>query len=209
VAGDTFDYALNADDLHVAVIDSVGHELRSSLISHLVYGSLRNSRRHGLDLPDAYAVADRAVADVFPDVRFATAAFGQLELRTGRFSWVSAGHAPPLLVRGGKVMGEVPFDPALPIGLGGRPPTVNEVLLEPGDVLLLYTDGVTEGGMAGSERFGIDRLSDLLARSLLDGVPPAETLRRLVAAVLEHSAHELRDDACMVLVEYRGQAADV
>ena len=78
---------------------------------------------------------------------------------------------------------------------------VNEVVLEVGDTLLLYTDGVVEGGPRRSERFGVGRLTDLLGRHLLSGLPPAETLRRLVAAVLEHSAYELRDDTTLLLVE--------
>jgi hypothetical protein len=105
VAGDSFDYALNAEALDVAIIDSVGHELESSLISHLVQGSLRNSRRNGLGLADAYAVADAAVRRIFPDLRFATAAFGRLGLDSGRFRWVCAGHPRPLLVRRSKVVG--------------------------------------------------------------------------------------------------------
>jgi hypothetical protein len=85
VAGDSFDYALNADHLDVAVIDSVGHDLHSSLISHVVQGSLRNGRRNGADLVGAYAEADEALVRVFAD---------------GHFRWVSAGHPPPLLVCG-------------------------------------------------------------------------------------------------------------
>jgi serine phosphatase RsbU (regulator of sigma subunit) len=201
VAGDSFDYALNARSLHLAVIDSVGHEVESSLVSHLVQGCLRNSRRAGVDLPGAYAMADAAVARVFPDMRFATAAFGHLDLDSGRFAWVSAGHPPPLLLRSGKVIGEVPTVPVVPIGLGGKDPVVNHVDLEPGDSLVLYTDGVTEGGARGGERFGLDRLADLLARVMVEGLPPAERVRRLVNAVLEHSAHELRDDTTVVLVQ--------
>lgn len=204
VAGDSFDYALNRRDVEVAVIDSVGHELVSSLISHLVSGSLRNSRRAGLDLAEAYVAADAAVARVFPDLRFATAAFGRLDLRSGCFRWVSAGHPPPIVVRDGRVVGEVETRPVLPIGLGGVDPPVNEVVLDPGDKLLLYTDGAVESGVRGGERFGLDRLVDLLGQNLLDAVPPAELLRRLVTAVLEHSAHELRDDTTLVLVEYHG-----
>jgi serine phosphatase RsbU (regulator of sigma subunit) len=206
VAGDTFDYALNEQALHVAVIDSVGHDLGSSVISHLVNGSLRHSRRHGLDLPETYARANDAVLAVFRELTFATAAFGQLDLTTGRFSWVSAGHPPPLVVRSGKVVREAATVPVLPIGLSGTDPTVNDVDLDPGDMVLLYTDGVVEGGARGSERFGLDRLTDLLARNLLAELPPAETLRRLARAVLDHSAHELHDDLTMVLVEYRGPA---
>ena len=203
VAGDSFDYALDDNGLHVVVIDSVGHDLRSSMISHLVQGSLRNSRRNGLGIVDAYQEADEALASLYPDQRFATAAFGRLEPDTGRFRWVAAGHPPPLLVRSGRVVGEAVVVPALPIGLRGGTPPVNEVVLEPGDALLIYTDGVTEGGARGGERFGLDRLVDMLGRTLLSGMPPAELLRRLVIAVLEHAAHELHDDMTVVLVQRR------
>jgi serine phosphatase RsbU (regulator of sigma subunit) len=203
VAGDTFDYAVNTDALHVAIIDSVGHDVESSVISHLVHGSLRNSRRNGVDLPEAYTRANEAVTTVFREITFATAAFGHLDLGSGRFRWVSAGHPPPLVVRGRKVVHAADTVPVLPIGLSGMGPTVNELVLEPSDMLLLYTDGVVEGGARGAERFGLDRLADLLSRNLLAELPPAETLRRLVRAVLEHSTHQLRDDLAMVLIEYR------
>jgi serine phosphatase RsbU (regulator of sigma subunit) len=206
VAGDTFDYALDEDRLQLAVIDSVGHELESSVLSHLVSGSLRNSRRNGDTLEGAYLQADAAVARVFPDTRFATAAFGSLDLATGSFRWVSAGHPPPLLARRGKATSEVPVKPVVPIGLGGTHPHVNEVVLEPGDHLFLYTDGATESGPRGGERFGIERLTDMLGRCLLDGLPLAETVRRLVLAVLEHSEHRLQDDTTVLLVEYRATA---
>ena len=204
VAGDSFDYSLNEDALELAIIDSVGHDLESSLISHLVSGSLRNSRRNGADLPEAYAFADVAVNRIFPNFMFATAAFGSLDLASGRFRWISAGHPLPVIVRNGKVSGEAAAVPALPLGLGGAEPRVNEVVLEAGDALLLYTDGAVEGGPRGDERFGLDRLSDLLGQHLLAELPPAETVRRLVNAVLEHSAYELRDDTTILLVEYKG-----
>ena len=110
VAGDSFDYALNPDGLHVAILDSVGHDLDSSLISHLVQGSLRNSRRLGLGLVETYAAADEALAQRYEDQRFATAAFGRLEPDTGRFCWISAGHPAPLVLRGGAVAGEAHID---------------------------------------------------------------------------------------------------
>jgi len=105
------------------------------------------------------------------------------------------------------VVGEVEAVATLPIGLGGTDPVVNEVVLEVGDALLLYTDGVVEGGVRRSEPFGLERLTDLLGRNLLSDLPPAETLRRLVVAVFEHSAYELRDDTTLLLVE-RGTEPD-
>jgi serine phosphatase RsbU (regulator of sigma subunit) len=204
VAGDSFDYALNHDGLHVAILDSVGHDLDSSMISHLVQGSLRNSRRLGLGLVETYSAADEALAQRYEDQRFATAAFGRLDPDTGRFCWISAGHPPPLVLRGGTVEGEARCEPTVPIGLRHRStPTVNELELEPGDGLVLYTDGVTEGGARGGERFGLDRFVEVLGGVLVEGLPPAEVLRRLVHAVLEHTAYELHDDAGIVLVQRR------
>jgi serine phosphatase RsbU (regulator of sigma subunit) len=205
VAGDSFDYALNHDGLHVAILDSVGHDLDSSLVSHLVQGCLRNSRRRGLGLVDAYAEADEALAQRFPDLRFATAAFGCLDLDSGMFRWISAGHPAPLVLRQGAVVGPAPVTPSVPIGLGrGVPAIVNEVHLDPGDGLVLYTDGVVEGGVRGFERFGLERFTDVLGSVLDAGLPPAEVLRRLTHAVLEHSTYELRDDVGIMLVQRRG-----
>jgi len=205
VAGDSFDYALNHDGLHVAILDSVGHDLDSSLVSHLVQGCLRNCRRRGVGLADAYAEADDALAQRFPDLRFATAAFGCLDLESGMFRWVSAGHPAPLVLRQGAVAGPAPVTPSVPIGLGrGAPATVNEVHLEPGDGLVLYTDGVVEGGVRGSERFGLQRFTDVLDTVIDAGLPPAEVLRRLTHAVLEHSTYELRDDVGIMLVQRLG-----
>lgn len=201
VAGDSFDYALNPGALDVAVIDSVGHDTVSSLVTHLVQGSLRNSRRSGVDMIDAYAAADAAITAVFHDLRFATAAFGRLDLDSCRFRWVCAGHPRPLLFRNGRVIGELDAVPAPPVGLGAGPPLLNEAALEPGDSLVIYTDGVTEGGVRGQERFGIDRLIDLMTRVIVDSLPPAERVRRLVNAVLEHSSYRLRDDTTIVLVQ--------
>lgn len=209
VAGDSSDYALNADGLHVAILDSVGHDLDSSLVSHVVQGSLRNSRRNGLDLPEAYAVADEALAGLYPDHRFATAAFGRLDHASGVFRWISAGHPAPLVIRGGTVVGEAATVPTVPIGLRHRAhPVVNEVELAPGDALVLYTDGVVEGGVRGGERFGLGRFVDVLDRFVGEGLPPAEVLRRVIVAVLTHTAHELDDDLSIVLVQRRGAAAD-
>jgi phosphoserine phosphatase RsbU/P len=185
----------------------VGHELKSSMVSHLVSSCLRNCRRNGLGLADAYVAADAAVRRMFTDLQFATAAFGRLDLVTGRFQWISAGHPKPLLVRRGKVVGEAPGGPVLPIGLGGRDPRVNEIALEAGDALLFYTDGVTEGGVRGTERFGLTRLIDLLGRGLMADLPVAELMRRLSLAVMEHAAFELHDDMTMVLIEYRNPLA--
>lgn len=80
--------------------------------------------------------------------------------------------------------------------------------LQPGDLLLLYTDGVTEARSAAGEFCGIDRLIDLVTRNLAAGLPAPETLRRVIRAVLEHQGDELDDDASLMLVKWRGNAPE-
>jgi serine phosphatase RsbU (regulator of sigma subunit) len=76
--------------------------------------------------------------------------------------------------------------------------------LEPGDQLLLYTDGIVEARDAKGREFGRDRFVDFVLRHQADGLPAPETLRRLVRAVLEHHDGHLSDDATVLLCEWHG-----
>ena len=80
--------------------------------------------------------------------------------------------------------------------------TVGHEQLEPGDRLLLYSDGVVEARTRSGEFFGEGRLVDFTRRAELAGLPAPETLRRLTAAVLAHQGGQLQDDATLVLVDW-------
>ena len=95
-------------------------------------------------------------------------------------------------------------DPVLPFGLRGTA-RLGRTDLEPGDAVLLYTDGVTEARAADGELFGLDRLTDLLEQEAASERPPEEMLRRLVRALLEHQPEGLRDDATLLLVQWTGR----
>jgi serine phosphatase RsbU (regulator of sigma subunit) len=84
----------------------------------------------------------------------------------------------------------------------GQGPDVASEQLEPGDRLLLYSDGVVEARNAVGEFYGVERLVQLVARQSADGRPAAETLRRLNLALLDHQEGKLQDDATTVLVEW-------
>ena len=78
--------------------------------------------------------------------------------------------------------------------------------MQPGDRLLLFTDGVIEARSADGEFFGLDRLVDLLTRQEAGGQPPPETLRRLIHTVLDHQHVALQDDATLLLLEWAGDS---
>jgi hypothetical protein len=203
VAGDAFDYALNDDIAHVAVIDAMGHGLEASRMANLAVGAYRHSRRQGLDLTATYDAIDAALAEQFGAERFVTGVLATLHCGTGELSWVIAGHPHPLVLRGAKMVGELSADPALPFGLGGPLAAPAVTSLEPGDQVLFFTDGVVEARSATGELFGKERLGDLLVRAAADASTPAETMRRLVHAVLAHQGSSLTDDATLVLLEWR------
>jgi hypothetical protein len=204
VAGDAFDYALNGDTAHLAVIDPVGHDMTASVLAAVTVGSYRHSRRAGLGLADAYATADHAIATQFGGERFVTGQLARLDCATGRLQWLNAGHPLPLLVRGTKVVDTLACQPVPPLGLGIGEPELATAPLEPGDRVLFYTDGVTEGRSLDGEPFGEARLADLLVRETLAGQPAAETMRRLAHAILAHQGRTPRDDATMVFLEWPG-----
>jgi serine phosphatase RsbU (regulator of sigma subunit) len=210
VAGDSLDYAVDADLARFAVFDGMGHGLRSALLTSLAVAAYRNARRSGLSLVETAGHVDAAVAEIFQAEAFATGLLGELDTVTGHFAWLSAGHLEPLVLREGRAVRILQVAPTLPFGLGtdfataDTAATVGFEQLQPGDLLLLYTDGVTEARSPDGDFFGLDRLVDMVVRNLAAGLPAPETMRRVVRALLEHQSGDLNDDATIVLVQWHG-----
>lgn len=202
IAGDSYDYALNGDILDLGVFDAMGHGLRASRLANLAVTSYRHARRRGADLAAMYRHMDETLLEQFGDGSFVTAHLARLNISTGVMSVVNAGHPHPLLIRAG-VAHPLHFDPATPIGLGYVAAEAGQVHLEPGDAVLIYSDGVTEARAAGGDLFGLDRVGDLAARGLADGESIPETVRRLVVSVLTHRGVDLEDDATFVMLCWR------
>ncbi|GGN12533.1 hypothetical protein GCM10010109_23180 [Actinoplanes campanulatus] len=210
VGGDAFDYAVNGDTVHLALFDAVGHGsssgLRAVTLASAALAAYRNARRGGLDLTATYHHIDAGVA-ALERPGLITAVLAELDQRNGMLRVISAGHPGGLIVRGGSVVRMLPTPTALPVPLGHRrAPVVAAECLEPGDRLLLYTDGIIEARSRDGEEFGLDRLTDFTVRATADGLAAPETARRLVHAILEHQHGVLQDDATLLLVEYRGPA---
>lgn len=207
VGGDCFDYALNGSTLSFAVFDAMGHGLPSSVISGLAVGAYRHARRTGVPLVGLLPDMEAAIAGLMGDT-FVTTLAGELDVRTGTLSWVSGGHPSPLVLRDGSPLPDPEVAGSLPLGLGllhhGERAVPTELSLQPGDRVLLYTDGVVEARSPAGEEFGVDRLADLLVRESASGLLPSEVLRRLVHGCLEFQGGRLRDDATLLLLEWAG-----
>jgi serine phosphatase RsbU (regulator of sigma subunit) len=207
IGGDSFDYAFARSRVDFTIVDAIGHGMSAVLMSAAAINSLRNSRRAEQGIAAAYDRADRSIATQFGDSHYVTGVLGTLDLHLGTLTWINAGHVLPMLVRNGTYAGPLHCKPSLPLGLGGPVVEVAEHTLQAGDRVLFYTDGITEARSPDGSFFGDDRLADLLVRASLENLPVQETVRHLADSIVGFSALGLRDDATMLLMEYRPPAA--
>lgn len=202
LGSDMFDYALSEQAAEFAVFDAMGHGLGAGLVAAVGLASYRAARRNGLGLEAQAASIDGALREHFPDA-FVTGVLAGLDVATGRLCYLNAGHAGPLLVRRSRVVKTLTDGLRLPLGLPGGDWTLGEEHLEPGDCLVLYTDGIVKARSADGAPFGDGRFVDLLEAPVPGDQPPSETVRRILQAVLEHQAGALQDDATLLLAQWR------
>ncbi|MDX3114793.1 MULTISPECIES: PP2C family protein-serine/threonine phosphatase [Streptomyces] len=194
IGGDTYDYTLDRDTLHLSITDAMGHDTNSALLATLLVGALRRSRRSGCD---ALKQAQHAHQALLTHSRgLATGQLLCVDLDTGLCNLVNAGHPWPLRLRDG-VVEEVRLAVNLPFGVAA--PTSyreQELQLLPGDRLILLTDGMQERGAAAAD----------LAAVVHDTreLHPREAVQSLTAAVIEACHGRLRDDATVVILDWHG-----
>jgi serine phosphatase RsbU (regulator of sigma subunit) len=196
VGGDTFDYSLDRDTLHVSITDAVGHQVPAALVATLLVGALRNARRKGLDLADQARYANDSLAEHAAPGQFVTGQLLRLDLRTGTAVIVNAGHTLPLRLRDGRVE-EVPLRVEAPFGVvPGKSFELQSFPLEPGDRIVFLTDGMLERNAASLD------VAAALAHSAT--LHPREVVHELGSAVLKATHGDLRDDATMVCLDWYG-----
>jgi serine phosphatase RsbU (regulator of sigma subunit) len=196
VGGDTFDYSLDQRSLQLSISDAVGHEVSAALLATLLVGGLRNGRRRGLDLAAQTRFANDALAEDAPRGEFVTGQVARIELDTGAATIVNAGHPWPLRLRDGRVE-EIALAVDPPFGvLPGRAFRVQHLPLEPGDRIILLTDGMQERNAASLD----------VAAALADtaALHPREVVHALGDAVLRATGGKLRDDASMMCLDWYG-----
>ncbi|MET7635999.1 PP2C family protein-serine/threonine phosphatase [Streptomyces sp. NPDC005078] len=208
IAGDSFDYTLNDNILHAAVIDAMGHGLDAATMATVAVGAYRHARRAGISLAEKYQYMDQAIAEQFGPDHFVTAQMMELDITTGLFQWVNAGHPVPLLIRKGQVVRQLEGPTTLPVGLGGECPTVSELQLQRGDRVLCYTDGVIEERDADGQPFGEQRLIRCVNQLEHSEGGIRACALRLSQALKQERGGSTSDDATVFLIEWHGETAD-
>ncbi|MFJ8886794.1 PP2C family protein-serine/threonine phosphatase [Streptomyces sp. NPDC102402] len=196
IGGDTYDYTLDQDTLHLSITDAMGHDTESALLATLVTAALRGARRAGCD---ALRQAHRAHEALLSHNRgLATGQLLCIRLETGMCELVNAGHPWPLRLRAGTTEAEeVQLGVNLPFGVAA-PTTyrLQELQLHPGDRLVLLTDGMQERGAAAVD------LAALVAGTRASH--PREAVRALTTAVLDACRGNLKDDATVLVLDWHG-----
>ncbi|MGA5565017.1 PP2C family protein-serine/threonine phosphatase [Streptomyces platensis] len=205
VSGDVFDYAIAEETVHLALFDAMGHDTAAGLTANLALAASRNHRRQDRGILEIAEEVERALVAQFSSTRFATGILAELNAGTGALTWTSLGHPPPVIIRNGRTAVTLSCSPAPPMGTDlGVPPTLCRDQLEPGDRLLLYTDGITEARDRRGHEFGLASFTDFLIQHHADGLPVPETLRRLIRRHLAYHDGRLEDDATVLLLEWSG-----
>ena len=187
--GDYYDFFVLPDArIGFLLGDASGHGPQAAVLMAMIRVLLHTSG-DALTPPDrVLARLSHQLARTVPCGRFATAYLGVLDPASGRIDFSLAGHPPPLLLRGADgALEELPMLGGPPLGLFPEQVFVaGSVEMRPGDTLVAYTDGVTEGMNPARTLFGEERLRETLRGG--ETLPLAELWRRLVARLEAHAA---------------------
>ena len=202
VGGDLFDYTLRGRSTRLIVGDVRGKGVAAVEHAARVIRAFRQFATGDAELADAAGDISAYVAQFFDEEDFATAILVESS-EPGRITVVNCGHPAPILVRhGAATVVETPFD--LPLGLGAGYEAV-EVAWQPGDRLLLFTDGLSEARSAAGDFLPLTDLAPTLAVGDVDAA-----LGRLMDAVRRHvPGGRLDDDVAVVLLEHTTTPATV
>lgn len=157
VGGDYFDFIpLPNGHLGIAVADVSGKGIPAALLMSNIQASLQGQLLHEAPVTDVVGRMNELLARSTDAHMFATFFYGVLDPDTGRIAGVNAGHEPPLVIRADGAMEELPAGGLILGMLPGQSYTECATVLDPGDVMILYTDGITEAMGPGTRIPGMD-----------------------------------------------------
>ena len=196
IAGDSFDFAVERDTLHLSMSDARGHSVGAAILATLLVGALRNARRAGAELAEQAQLANTGLGEHVGWSDFVTAQVARIDLRSATATIVNAGHEPPLRLRDGRVEAiELAAEP--PFGIyRDHAYRVQSLPLQAGDRLMFLTDGLMERNAAHVD----------IRTLMIEGAQmhPREAVQHVVLALLAATDGKLKDDATAMCVDWHG-----
>ncbi|XRQ09988.1 PP2C family protein-serine/threonine phosphatase [Actinomadura welshii] len=204
VWGDNFDWAASGDRFTLTVSNGMGSGTESAALTNLAISALRNARRSGADIAEQAALADQALFARHRGERYVATLLLDFETATGRVRVVDAGSPRILRMRGAAADG-IGFDAQLPLGMFGDTAYVpEEFTVQPGDRLVIVSDGVHGALSPAGAQYGGTALMQALRDTRLQ--EPPEAVRTMVRHYLaHHEGGEPADDAVIVCVDWAGR----
>ena len=200
VGGDFYDvFALGAGRFGVVIADTAGKGLKAALYSAMTKYMLR-----------AYALEDEAPETVLarlnaalsvsaPPEVFVTLVYGVLDVGKKTYVYANAGHEPLIVYSGAQKSASMLELTGSALALGPRAGyAARTVAVEPGDAMVLYTDGLTDAG-SGAHRMGHDRVLNVLEESA--SLSASEMAESLISAATDYAGGKLGDDAAILVIK--------
>jgi len=203
IGGDFYEYVeLGEGNVSFAVCDVSGKGPGAALLAAAIQGILASSAEARLSPGEAMAGLNRTLVRRSIDRRFATIAFGQVD-GTGRLRLTSAGHNPTYLMKADGTLSKLDKG-GLMVGIfPGLSYDEDQVVLAPGDRLILYSDGVTEAESSSTEQYEEARLEECLRTS--GGASPDDIVRIVIDSVRTFAdGYAQADDITVLVVRYLG-----
>ena len=203
VSGDYYDWVRIFDDqIGIVVADAVGKGIPAALLMAFLRASLRSGIQIGYAPHIAFSKVSNLLRDSIDDNQFITAIYGILDSTNKTFVFSNAGHNPPLLI---KPDGEYRFVEYgdMPLGMFNDIHYHQHFIrFEEGQVMVIYTDGITEAANPNDEEYGNDRF----AKRVLDGIhlPANQLIDHIRKGVADFTERKfLDDDGTLFIVKAR------
>jgi serine phosphatase RsbU (regulator of sigma subunit) len=202
--GDNFDWSANTDHLSVSVTNGMGRGAEAALLTQLTVGALRNARRSGADLIDQATLANETIYNQHHGQRHVSTLLMRFDLATGTVAAIDAG-SPRIFRMRGNAVEPIVMEAQLPLGMfGDTRYSEQEFAVEPGDRIVIFSDGFHAARSARGETYGDSALAGALRQTRLQS--PSEAVRSLTRGLLDyHGGAELADDAVVLCLDWTGR----
>jgi sigma-B regulation protein RsbU (phosphoserine phosphatase) len=201
IGGDYYDFIKREDGRMVVTLGDVsGKGTAAALLMSSLHAAVHAQASSHSSLAATISAVNNYLADNTPTNRFVTLFYAELDPQTGSLSFINAGHNPPLIVHAAGTVENLASG-GLPLGI--RPDAdyrEGRTQLQPSDVLVIYSDGVSEAQSPQGEEFGTQRLYDVVSRNL--DASAAGIRDRIEAALTKWSqGTPAADDITLVIVK--------
>lgn len=203
VGGDYYDFLdLGSSRLAFVLADISGKGIAGALLMANLQANLRSRYAIALDdLPRLLISVNQLFFESTPDDRYATLFLAVYDDVTRQLEYANCGHNAPLLFRANGSIERLNSTSTV-IGMSATWECVTQkISLSPSDLLVIYTDGVTEANDASGNEFGEDRLVDLVRANL--ALTPEQLIAQIQSSVISFSANNQFDDLTLVLARAR------